>query len=88
MEIQRILADREETHGRFTETALITQNLKRGMRTPVVTHFNDVQREALDMICSKLARIVSGNPNEPDHWQDIAGYALLVVETLEYRPDA
>ena len=29
------------------------------------------------MISTKLARIASGNPNELDHWKDIAGYADL-----------
>jgi hypothetical protein len=38
---------------------------------------SSTQLEALDMICSKLARIVCGDPNEPDHWHDIGGYAKL-----------
>lgn len=29
------------------------------------------------MILAKIARIVSGDPNHADHWDDIAGYALL-----------
>jgi hypothetical protein len=39
-----------------------------------------MQREALDMILHKIARIVNGNPNETDHWHDIAGYATLVEQ--------
>ena len=35
------------------------------------------QREALGQITFKIARILSGDPNHPDHWDDIAGYALL-----------
>jgi hypothetical protein len=35
------------------------------------------------MILMKLARVIAGNPNEPDHWRDIAGYAELVVRSLE-----
>ena len=31
---------------------------------------------ALDEIAIKLARIVCGDPSYPDHWDDIAGYAL------------
>jgi len=41
------------------------------------------QREALDMICHKIARIVNGNPDYADSWTDIAGYATLVAERLE-----
>lgn len=40
------------------------------------------QCEALDMIQHKIGRILSGNPNEPDHWHDIAGYATLVENIL------
>jgi hypothetical protein len=39
------------------------------------------QAEALDMIASKLSRIMC-NPNHKDSWHDIAGYATLVEETL------
>jgi len=35
------------------------------------------QGEAIHMICVKLARIVCGDPNHADHWDDIAGYARL-----------
>jgi hypothetical protein len=35
------------------------------------------QREALDYIAGKLARILSGQPGYADHWDDIAGYAKL-----------
>jgi hypothetical protein len=42
------------------------------------------QREALEMIAHKIARILSGDPNHKDHWEDIAGYAELVVRELEH----
>jgi hypothetical protein len=42
-----------------------------------------MQREALDMIAHKIARILNGNPDVHDHWHDIVGYASLVAENLE-----
>jgi ferredoxin-fold anticodon binding domain-containing protein len=33
--------------------------------------------EALFMIAVKIARILQGNHLEPDHYKDIAGYAIL-----------
>ena len=39
------------------------------------------------MILHKIGRAVAGNENDPGHWQDIAGYAMLVVRELE-RTDA
>jgi hypothetical protein len=42
-----------------------------------------VQKEALEMICHKMARILNGNPNEHDHWHDISGYSTLVANLLK-----
>jgi hypothetical protein len=73
-----ILAEKEKTHGKFEHTAVLSQDLKE------ILHQSDKwyeltreHREAIDCICVKLARIASGNANEPDHWLDIAGYAAL-----------
>ncbi len=35
------------------------------------------QRESLDLIATKIARILSGDPNHEDHWLDIEGYARI-----------
>jgi hypothetical protein len=37
----------------------------------------------MDMIFSKLARIINGDANHIDSWLDIAGYAKLVSDRLE-----
>ena len=47
--------------------------------------FSPLQREALDMLASKLARILCGNKDEPDHWVDMSGYSLLVARALGYQ---
>jgi len=31
----------------------------------------------------KLSRIIYGNYNHVDHWDDIAGYALLVADRIK-----
>lgn len=41
-----------------------------------------LQREALDMIFSKIGRILNGDPNHADSWHDIIGYAKLVEDRL------
>ncbi len=41
------------------------------------------QREGLDMIANKIARILNGDPNYADSWHDIAGYATLVEKRIE-----
>ena len=35
---------------------------------------SSIQREALDNIATKIARILSGDPNIRHHWFDIVGY--------------
>lgn len=40
-------------------------------------YLTPTQLESLDMILHKCGRILSGDPNEPDHWRDIEGYARL-----------
>jgi hypothetical protein len=78
-----ILVEKEKTHGAFRQTAWVAQRLKDITRDGTNWGLDDSetlsleQREALDGICVKMARIVCGNPKEADHWLDIAGYAAL-----------
>jgi len=81
--INDILADREKGYGKFEDLAEITQALKAAFRAwPGWAKLRQDQREALDMIAVKLGRILNGNPNYPDSWVDIAGYAMLVANRL------
>jgi hypothetical protein len=41
------------------------------------------QLQALDMIVTKIGRILTGNPSHLDSWIDIAGYAKLVSDRLQ-----
>jgi len=76
-----VLVEREKTHGDFTETAAFSQNIKSIFRiAPAYEKLPPEQRESLDLIATKLARILVGNNKEPDHWKDLAGYAKLGEE--------
>jgi hypothetical protein len=81
------LNERQKTHGDFTDNARVMQALKQIARSGNnwVGHIEltPVQREALDMILHKVGRIVTGDPNVPDHWLDIEGYARLARERIE-----
>lgn len=84
MSINDTLAERKKTHGEFTNHAEISQSLKN-----VLHEFGGFdalqadQKEALEMIVHKIARILNGNPDTHDHWHDIAGYATLIADRLE-----
>ena len=84
--VERILDKRGTSYGTFLDNARVTQRLK------AVAHnfagqnnktFDADQAEALDMIFTKVGRILNGDPNHIDSWIDIAGYATLVADRLQ-----
>ena len=79
--IAAILDERQKSHGAFSDHAAITQLIKQNMwsaRSSIAwANLTDEHREALEMIAHKIGRILAGNPNINDHWDDIAGYAKL-----------
>lgn len=78
---EALLSERGKTHGDFTDNARVMQALKKIMEAePGWQRLNDIQREALQMNAHKVGRILCGNPNFKDHWDDIAGYAKLVAD--------
>ena len=78
-----ILKERGARYGSFETHARITQEIKTVMYgyTPMKT-LRDFQKESLDMIAHKIGRIVNGDPDYIDSWDDIAGYAKLVADIL------
>lgn len=84
--VDAILNARASSYGSFATQAKIAQRLK------AVAHqfagqnnktFDADQAEALDMIFTKVGRILNGDPNHIDSWLDIAGYATLVADRLQ-----
>jgi hypothetical protein len=76
-----ITIDRQSTHGDFELFSEVSQTLK-GTVHGRDANLSDMQVEALEMICHKMARILTGDPGHKDHWADIAGYATRVSERL------
>jgi energy-coupling factor transporter ATP-binding protein EcfA2 len=77
----KVIAAREHTHGNYINNAHIAQRLKEVMRDGRNWNatLSNSQRESLEQIATKIARILSGDPNHVDSWLDIAGYAQLCV---------
>ena len=83
MSVQQTLEDRNATHGDFADHARATQMLKTVIQNqPGWKNLNAMQRESMDMIACKMARILAGNPNFKDHYVDIQGYAKLIEDRL------
>lgn len=82
--LHETLTQRASTHGDFRANGRIMQHLKQAMRGQASwPDLEPHQREALEMIQHKIGRILCGNPNEADHWRDIAGYATLCQQIIE-----
>ncbi len=85
-DVDKILDERATTYGRFIDVATVAQQLKHVAAAHTIAigvELKHDQIEALEMIFSKIARIVNGNANYVDSWVDIAGYAQLVADRLQ-----
>ena len=87
--VNDMLAGREGRYGSFRDHAKIAQDLKAVMHERSGwDNLAPDQKEALEMVQHKIARILNGDPNYADNWIDIAGYATLVANRLEKEDNA
>jgi hypothetical protein len=84
--IRDVLNARQSTHGDYTDHARVTQNIKAMMHdSPNWSRLHADQIETLDMLAHKIGRILSGEPDFADHWDDMAGYATLSADRVRQR---
>lgn len=70
--------ERKNTHGDWLEQAGLAEALQATVESsPRWQYLPAFVKQAVKMILVKISRAVSGNYSEPDHWDDIAGYAHL-----------
>jgi len=83
MTVEKIIEERQNTHGEFVENSRATWAILAALQSERNWHqLSDAMKHALYMIAHKMGRIVAGNPETQDHWEDIAGYATLVLDRL------
>lgn len=81
--VYEVLQQRAGTHGHYPEHAEISQQLKLTMiHARNWNILTSSQRESLEMIAHKIGRILAGDPNHNDHWDDTAGYATLASQAI------
>ena len=83
MTVEDTLKARGATYGEFEDVAWLSQALQCAMAGG--RNWGSLapdQREALQTIASKIARILNGDQNHVDSWHDIGGYAALVERRL------
>jgi nucleoid-associated protein YejK len=84
MNVEKILKERGESYGSFIRHSQVAQALKEVAKYD--TNWLDlpqIQKEALEMIFHKVARILNGDYTLIDNYADIAGYATLVANDME-----
>ena len=78
-----ILNARGKVYGSFINNARVSQQLKAAMRAGSSwSALRPDQKEALEQIALKISRIVTGDPDYVDNWDDTAGYAIRVADRL------
>ncbi|CAB4127839.1 hypothetical protein UFOVP96_20 [uncultured Caudovirales phage] len=85
MRLNDILNKREETHGDFMAKALFIQKVQEIISKNSWNELEADQKESVHMILVKLSRILYGDANHADHWDDISGYAQLVANRLNKK---
>lgn len=83
MSTDTLLADRGSRYGLFIEQTRIISGLVGVMRQNGLDELETDQQEALHQIAVKISRILNGDPNYVDNWDDIVGYAELVSKRLK-----
>lgn len=87
MSTENLLNERGSTHGDFTDNARISQEIKRVMYTSKNwDKMHDIHREALEYIAGKIGRLLSGQWDFQDSYDDIAGYAMLPKKFNHGKP--
>jgi len=84
--IYKVLEERGEKYGEFKKHAYLTQELKAVMRLgDSWDKCSPSQKQALETIADKIARMLNGDPYYDDNWVDIIGYSQLVLNELRKK---
>lgn len=82
--IDEVLAERGSRYGSFKDHAHISQGLQTVLwDSPNWDNMPDDSRQALVVICDKIARMLNGDANYDDNWIDIIGYSTLVLNRIK-----
>jgi len=81
--VAKTLHERGLRYGDFSDHADFCQGIKEVFYGAAGwENLPNIHKQALEVIADKIARILNGDPNYPDNWHDIQGYARLVEERL------
>ncbi len=85
MTADEVVASRQATHGDFSRTAAVAQQIKDALRWGADERWHEMPpalREALETMATKMARTVCGDWRHMDHAVDLGGYARLAEKAV------
>jgi len=83
-DIRNTLNVRETNYGPYADNAKVAQTIKKAMQTGRNWEsLPDYMKESLELMATKIGRILNGNPHHKDTWHDVGGYSKLVEDELE-----
>lgn len=93
--VEQITAKRGSVYGPFLHNSIVAQNIKAAMRNIPDPNNEGLKwealpvdvREALDLIALKVSRIVTGDPEYLDNFDDIGGYAKIVADRIRAKQE-
>lgn len=87
--VAEITKARGSVYGPFLHNAVVGQAIRSALRNlpnpDNDRHWEDLPldvREGLDYIAGKMSRIVTGDPEYLDNWDDIGGFAKIVTDRI------
>lgn len=86
--IEDVLKERGSRYGAFKNHAAISQGLQQVLVN--CPNWGDIPadaRQAMIVICDKMARACNGDPEYDDNWIDIIGYSQLVLDNIKRRAE-
>lgn len=87
-DINETLAQRGSRYGEFADCSELSQKLKDTMRyTDGWTRLTYAQKEALEMVQHKIARMLNGDTSYLDNVVDILGYTELMFREMKKYQD-
>lgn len=85
-DINATLKERGARYGSFADQGRIEQNIKRAMHdSPNWATLPDDSKSALEMIATKISRLLKGEMDYEDNAVDIIGYATLMLNGMKER---
>ena len=82
-DVNELLESRAKLRGDFSNVARAHEEITAAIAGNIMRALSHEERLGLFMIAHKLARVVTANGYDADSWQDIAGYATLVVNKFK-----